>query len=155
MADEQANKAPAAPKGGAAAVLGIILPAILAAGGAFGGTKLAGGASAHASEPAHNDAPGPTEALEPFLVTIQDPQRPHVIKVTLAIELKLGAKPEHIKAFIPRIRDSTLGYFRSLSFEDASSPARFEQMRTDLLDRIVKLGVHDAEHVLITEFVAQ
>ena len=157
MAEDQTKKPAVESKGGPPAIVGILLPALLAAGSAFGGAKLAGGgAPAHGGhEATHVEAPGPTEVLDPFLVTIADPQRPHVIKLTLAVELKASAKAEHFKSFVPRVRDATLTYLRSLTFDEASNPARFEQMRTELLDRFVKIGVHDAEHVLITEFVAQ
>lgn len=153
MSDEAAKKPPTEAGGGGSKVVGILLPAILAGLAAFGGTKL--GAAPHAPPQHASEEPGPTVMLDPFIVTLTDAGHPHVIKLTLAIELKHTAKAEEFKSFVPRIRDATLGYLRLLSFEEASSPARFDQMRTDLLERLAKLGIHDAEHVLVTEFVAQ
>jgi len=153
MSDEQAKKPPPESSGAAAKVLGLLLPAILAGAAAFGGTKL--GAAPHAPPPHATSEPGPTVMLDPFIVTLSDAGHPHVIKLTLAVELKHTAKAEEFKAFVPRIRDATLSYLRSLPYDEASSPARFEQMRTDLLEKLTKLGIHDAEHVLVTEFVAQ
>jgi flagellar basal body-associated protein FliL len=153
MSEEQAKKPPAESGGAGSKVVGILLPAILAGAAAFGGTKL--GAAPHAPPPHVGEEPGPTVVLDPFIVTLADAGHPHVIKLTLAVELKHTAKAEEFKAFVPRIRDTTLSYLRALPYEEASSPARFEQLRIDLLERLTKLGIHDAEHVLVTEFVAQ
>src|SRR5262245_2947997 len=101
----------------------IILPAVLAAGAAFGGAKVAGAhatAAAPAAEhhaPAH--PPGPTVPLDPFLVTIPDVNKKiHPMKVTVAIEFESGAKEEHIKVFAPRIRDATLSFLRTMTYEE-------------------------------------
>jgi len=70
MAEDQTKKPAVESKGGPPAIVGILLPALLAAGSAFGGAKLAGGgAPAHGGhEATHVEAPGPTEVLDPFLV---------------------------------------------------------------------------------------
>jgi flagellar basal body-associated protein FliL len=163
MADEQAK--PAAPEkkgsGIVGIVLGILIPAALAAGGGFGGARLAAAhhAPAHAPEiPAQKTvkAPGPTVALESFVTTISDANgKAHALKLTLAVELEATAKEEAIKPFLPRMRDSTLSYLRALTFEEATDSARVEAMRTDLLERYERLGVINADKILITDFVAQ
>ncbi len=165
MADEQAKAPAAAPEkkgsGILGIVLGILIPAALAAGGGFGGARLAAAHSAtpHVAEiPAQKTvkAPGPTVALDSFVTTIADANgRAHALKLTLAVELEATAKEEAIKPFLPRMRDSTLSYLRAMSFEEASDSSRVETLRTDLLERYVKLGVVAADKILITDFVAQ
>lgn len=155
MADEP-KKSPPAQKSSGTGILSLIATVVLAGGAAFGGAKV--GAAAHAApQPAETAAtkPGPTIVLEPFLVTIPDPPQTHVLKLTIAVELKLGTKEEEFKVFVPRVRDSTLSYLRSLTFEEAQSSERVEAMRSDLLERIEKLGVRSATQVLVTDYVTQ
>lgn len=163
---EDTKKAPPAPPeakssgGGGKAAITLVLTVVLAGGASFGGAKLGAAAHAptHAAPTAHPTAvaPGPTIGLDPFLVTIAEPTgTPHVVKLTIAVELKQGKKEDDFKPFVPRVRDATLAYLRSLSYEEAQSAARFEQLRADLLERIEKLGVTTAEQVLVTDYITQ
>jgi len=149
--------APAKKSGGA---LGMILPAILAAGAAFGGAKIAGAHAQPATQAEHQRAeerkpPGPTVPLDPFLVTIPDVnKKSHPMKVTLAIEFESTAKEEAIKAFAPRIRDASLSYLRTMTYEQAVDPDT-HKLREDLLERVQKAGAATAERILITDLVTQ
>lgn len=156
-----AEAKPASSKGGA---ITLVLTVLLAGGASFGGAKL--GSAAHppagghtvvvAHAPTAAAPPGPTIGLDPFLVTMQEPNGPpHVLKLTIAVELKVGKKEDDFKPFVPRVRNETLTYLRTLSYEEAQSSERFEHLRADLLERIQKLGVNVAEQVLITDFVTQ
>ncbi len=153
---------PAEPKpkgGGGVSPVVLVLTAILAAGGAFGGAKL--GASQPAKEKIvmvekEAEPPGPTVTVEPFVVAVADKaSKPHAMRLTLALELKPHAKDEEFKAFVPRIRDSVLSYLRGLEFEDVQKSDSIDQLRTDIKERVEKLGATAVEHVLITDFVAQ
>lgn len=163
MSEDEAKKAVAAapatpPKGGKGGPIALLLPAILAGAAAFGGAKVSGGpppAPPHAVEAAASEPPGPTIALDPFLVSITEGQRAHVLKLTLAVELKHLAKEEEFKAYVPRIRDATLTYLRSLTFEEASNSDHLEQLRADIRDRLKTIGATAVENVLITDFVTQ
>jgi flagellar protein FliL len=151
---------PAAPKkGGGAGIVAVILPALLAGGGAFGGAKFsAHGAAAPAAEHAAAPVPppGPTLALEPFLVVTQDAtKKPHALKVTLAVEFESSGKEESFKEFTPRVRDACLTYIRLVSYEDAVDSSKTDKMRTDLLDRLHAAGVTAAQRVLVTDLVVQ
>jgi flagellar basal body-associated protein FliL len=145
------------PKKSGTSPLAIVLPALLAAGAAFGGAKLA---SAHAAAPAaehveHAKPPGPTVPLDPFLVTVADGNgKTHPMKVTIAIEFESTAKEEQIKAFAPRIRDATLTYLRKLTY-DRATDSDTEKLRAELLERVQKSGAESAERILITDFVVQ
>lgn len=159
MSDDKAK--PVASGGSKASPLGMILPAVLAAAAAFGGAKVAGAQRAPAAAE-HSVAvkpPGPTLALEPFLLAVTDAnKKAHPMKVTIAIEFESGAKEEKedgLKALTPRIRDSALAYLRTQTYESVIDPAGGDKMRTDLLERLRSSGAPTAEHVLITDLVLQ
>ena len=158
MSETKEKQAPA--RGGGPSMLGMILPAVFAAAAAFGGAKFASGH--HPSAPAASEQaesakpPGPTLALEPFLLTVADANhKGHPMKVTIAIEFESTAKEESLKALTPRIRDATLGYLRTMTHEAAIDPAGGDKLRADLLDHLKASGVPSAEHVLITDLVIQ
>jgi flagellar basal body-associated protein FliL len=162
MADKEEKKEPeAAPKKKSSpSIVALLLPALLAGGAAFGGAKFS---SAHAASagpaPEHAAAaspPGPTVALEPFLVVTQDVnKKSHPMKVTIAVEFDSAAKEESLKSFTPRIRDAALSYLRVLSYEDALDSGKSDKLRTDLLDRFHTAGAGSAQRVLITDLVVQ
>jgi flagellar basal body-associated protein FliL len=161
--EEKKDAAKPAKKAIGGAILGILLPAILAAGGSFGAVKLANKGAGHA-EPAHPPPPprweprppGPTIALEPFLVTVTDENKKnHPMKLTIAIEFEAAVKEETLKAFTPRIRDAVLVYVRSLQFEDVADARKGEKIREEILERCRKAGAVAAERVLVTDMVVQ
>jgi len=165
-ADKPADPAAAAaaPKKSSAVggMMKLLIPAILAAGASYGGARAA---AAHAPQApvqqasAHHadaPAPGPTVALEPFLITINDSRgKGHVMKVSVAVEFDHLAKEDALKPFAPRIRDAILTYLRALTYEEAGDGARMEKMRTDMLERCTKAGASSAVRVLVTDFVLQ
>lgn len=162
MSDDK-EKAPA-PKagGGGPGIVGLILPALLAAGAAFGGAKIAGASHAApvaaTAETAQAKPPGPTLPLEPFLVTVPDGNKKnHPMKVTIALEFGEGPKApkeEELKNLVPRVRDTALSYFRTMSYETVSDPAANDTMRKELLEKFKASGT-PAERVLITDLVCQ
>jgi hypothetical protein len=141
----------------------LLLPALLAGGAAFGGARLspahaAGNASgASSAGPAQQPPPGPTLALEPFLVLTQDVnKKTHPMKLTIAVEfVAAGKEDEAPKNFTPRMRDATLSYLRVLSYEDALDNTKADKLRTDLLERFRAAGVASLQRVLITDLVVQ
>ena len=164
MAEQAAAKSGDVPspkeakKSGLVVVLGLVFPALLAFGGGFGGAKIAG-ASPHATaKPAEPEAqpPGATVALDPFMMTLPDEGgHPHAMKLSLAVELKHGAKEDDLKVFVPRIRDAALSYLRALHYEQAADSARLDELRDELKARMTKTGASSLEQVLITDFVMQ
>lgn len=140
------------------AILKFIVPAILAAGASYGGTR---GAAAHppaAAAPHKVEAqpPGPTVALEPFLVTISDAKgKGHAMKVSLAVEFEQTQKEDALKPFASRIRDAILSYIRALSFEDAVDGSHMDKLKAEMLERCHAAGATGAVRVLITDLVIQ
>jgi flagellar basal body-associated protein FliL len=151
----------AKPKGGGAAamILGMIMPAILAGAASFGGVRVAAGhpPAAH-GDPVHVEVkpPGPTVALDPFLVSITDAnKKAHPMKLSVAVEFGSAVKEDTLKAFVPRIRDAILSHMRTLPFEEAVDAQHSDKLRDELLERCKKAGASGAERVLITDLVSQ
>jgi flagellar basal body-associated protein FliL len=136
----------------------MVLPSVFAAAAAFGGAKVAGAHHAPAASAEHVEEakpPGPTLALEPFVVTIPDTNKKvHPMKVTVAIEFDAKAKEDELKTLTPRIRDASLGYFRTLTYEEVVDPAASDKMRPEILEKLKTAGT-GAERVLITDLVVQ
>jgi flagellar basal body-associated protein FliL len=142
----------------ASAFVGIVLPALFAAGAAFGGAKLAAGhkAAPQVVEVMVPRPPGPTLALDAFLVNLNDSaKKVHAMKITLAVEFDEHEKEEAYKPLTPRIRDAVLTYLRGLTYEEAGDAARMEKTRSDLLERIKAAGAAKAQRVLVTDLVIQ
>lgn len=167
MSEPEKPKDPSTPapapkkKGGAVAlVLGMVLPPILAAGASYGAVR----ATSHAPPPhvievvkqVEAKPPGPTVALDPFLVSVIDTKgRGHPMKLSVAVEFGALVKEDVLKAFVPRIRDAILAHMRTLTFEEAVDSQHSEKLRTELLERCQKAGATGAERVLITDLVSQ
>jgi flagellar basal body-associated protein FliL len=157
-AEGAASAAPPKPAK-SSGIMNIVLPAMLAAGGAFGGAKIAAAHAAQAPAAAEvkvEKAPGPTIALAPFLVMTEDEShKTHPVKLTLAVEFDAKAKEEETKELQPRIRDAVLTYLRAASFDDLTDPKKAEKTRGEILEKIKSSGAADAERILITDFVVQ
>jgi flagellar protein FliL len=152
------------PSRGGTSIVGIALPAVFAAAAAFGGARVAGAHHAPAGAPAEHvevaKPPGPTLALDPFLLSVTDAnKKAHPMKVTIAIEFDVPEKGEKgeeaLKAMTPRIRDAVLGYLRAISYEEAIDPAGGVKLRADIIERLRTSGAPVASHVLITDLVIQ
>jgi flagellar basal body-associated protein FliL len=166
MSDKTDDKAPvadkkAAPRGGA---VGLVLTGLIAGGAAFGGARAAAGRSAGHAPPAPAAAshtprvgpPGYTLALEPFLVMAADTnRRAHPMRVVLAVEFDQTVREEGARVFVSRIRDASLTYLRTITYEAASDPERMEQLRTHLLERVQSTGATGVTRVLLTDLVVQ
>ena len=174
-AEDKAADAPKKGGGGAVGnILKIVIPAILAAGASYGGTRYAKAQNAIAvikekeeaehGKKHHEEPPGPTLTLEPFLLSVMDAQhKSHPMKMSVAVEFKAagggggehgggGAEP---KTFMPRIRDAVLTYLRSMTYEEISEPTHQQKIRVELLAHCKEAGVEQAEKILITDFVIQ
>jgi flagellar basal body-associated protein FliL len=145
----------------------LIIGAVLATGGsAAAGAVLgpslatkghASAAPAASASSEHADESGELAALDPIIVDIREANGDaHHLKVGIAVELGKGVTDEEFKKQIPRIRDSAISYLRSLKFDEISSPAKFDPIRTELGERIAHAsGKAKVQRVLFTDFVAQ
>ncbi|MBL8606006.1 MAG: flagellar basal body-associated FliL family protein [Myxococcales bacterium] len=162
-------------KGAIFQVVALLLPALLAAGAAYGASRVTMGKAAaahgngHEADGDHKEhekekekpkydprPPGPTVALEPFLLTLPAAdKKPHAMRLTLAIEFDSHTKEDAIKAFTPRIRDAVLTYLRSMSYEEMADRDKQEKVRKEILERIHASGALSAERILVTDLVLQ
>lgn len=155
-------EAPEKKKSGAGGIIALIIPAILSAGAAYGGTRAAvgkggggGGGHEEAKPEVHVKAPGPTQNLEPFLLTLKDEAgKAHPMKMTIAIEFDASLHEEP-KNLIPRLRDAILSFLRTLTYEQISDQEHFEKIRTEMLEKCRHAGAPLAERILVTDFVIQ
>ncbi|MEM9691592.1 MAG: flagellar basal body-associated FliL family protein [Myxococcota bacterium] len=159
MADEEEENEEEQKKGGPG-IVGLLLPAILAGAGAFGGSFAAGAqaAPAPAAEEQKGDenVPGPTVPLSPFVLNVADTKGGlHPMKVTLAIELTPGTDPASFEGFVPRVRDTCISYLRSLSYKEAADGRSKEKITGDILGQIKKQGAETAQAVLIQDYIIQ
>lgn len=154
--------------GGAGGFFKILIPALLAAGASYGGTRYAKAQNAivvvkekeeaEHGKKRHEEAPGPTLSLEPFLLSVFDAQhKPHPMKLTVAVEFNAKAAGGHDdpKLFMPRIRDAVLSYLRSMTYEQVTDPQHFSKIRVELLAHCKEVGAEQAEKILVTDFVIQ
>jgi flagellar basal body-associated protein FliL len=161
MSDDKKAKPANASGGVGLGVLAMVLPSIFAAAASFGaaratatppGPPMQPAAPASPEEPT---SPGPTLALDPFLVAVQDAKKKmHPMKVNVAVEFGPKASPEELKVFTPRLRDAALDYLRRLTFEEAMDPQVNEKIRPEMLEKLRAAGL-GAKRVLITDLVVQ
>lgn len=160
MSTEEPTKEAAPPRAQSSKITliaGMILPAVLSGGAAFGGARAAGAhaKAPEATEPAEVVPPGPTVTMEPFLVTVFDGTRKaHPMKMSIAVEFKASAKDD-VRTFVPRMRDGMLAHVRASGYEQVTDPAYIDQLRTELLERCRQAGATNAERVLVTDLVVQ
>jgi flagellar basal body-associated protein FliL len=161
---------PKKKKGGALITLvGALVIASMssAAGATFGPSikqKLLGGhppaAGEHAEEAEEKSEKGGHIApLDSLVVDVHDEGgENHHVKVGLALEV--AGEPvneEEWKAeVVPKARDACISYLRSLKYDEASSSAKFESIRTELQERISKaVKKPKVKHVFFIDYVVQ
>lgn len=111
------------------------------------------------SEPAtpKGGPPAVTTQFSSIVVDIRNGQGDlHHLKVGLSFELAEKFTEDDFKRWTPRGREAALTYLRTLDYESATDPKRFEAIRKELCDRVkIALGKKNIRRVLVTDFVAQ
>jgi flagellar basal body-associated protein FliL len=111
------------------------------------------------SEPAapKGGPPAITTQFNSIVVDIRNAQGDlHHLKVGLSFELAEKFTEDDFKRWTPRGREAALTYLRTLDYESATDPKRFEAIRKELCDRVkIALGKKNIRRVLVTDFVAQ
>jgi flagellar basal body-associated protein FliL len=167
------DKKEEAPKSGgkgriiAIGVIGIILVGASSAAGAVVAPMFAKPTAAHADKkPAEEEDDEeetkevPTVETLPLDAIVVDVRgengEVHHLKIGIALEIKVKVGEEELKGFVPRARDAAITYLRSLTPADVTSNQRFEALRKELSDRIIKaIGKKFVKKILITDFVVQ
>jgi flagellar basal body-associated protein FliL len=140
----------------------VVLTAICSTAGAAFGPMITSRvkpapAPAVSSEPVE-EPPAESITLDPLIVDVREGAGPlHHLKVTLAVELASKPKDEEeMKRLIPRARDAAIEFTRALTFDEVTTPKRFESIRTELGERVAKaIGKARVKKVLFTDFVVQ
>ncbi len=96
--------------------------------------------------------------LDPIVVDLKAADgTSHHLKLGMTLELK--SKPhdeEENKAFTPRARAAALEYARVLSYDEATDAKKFDHIRKELSERVLKAaGKKHVKKLLITDFVVQ
>ncbi len=156
-----------------------------AAGSLYGQQLLAGGKPASSAE-AHGEAPaegaaehgekgkkesgkgekgdkeeegagGEVISLDAIIVDLRGSDGDlHHLKVGLAVELAKQLPEEEVKRLTPRARDAAITYLRSLTMDDVTSMAKFEDIRHDIFEKVSQgMGKSRVRAVMFTDFVAQ
>jgi flagellar basal body-associated protein FliL len=142
----------------------VIASASSAAGATFGPAikqKLLGpkpAAAAEEEEEKSHEKGGHIAPLDSVVVDVRDEGGDnHHIKVGVALELSEAVQEEEWKAdVVPRARDATIGYLRSLKYEEAAGSAKFETIRTELQERIAKaVKKPKVKRVFFVDYVVQ
>jgi flagellar basal body-associated protein FliL len=96
-------------------------------------------------------------SLEAAVVDLRDATgETHHLKIAIAIEVKAEVPEEEAKVFVMRAKDAEITYLRTLSYEDVTDHAKFEQIRKELSTRVLKaFGKKHGKKMLITEYVVQ
>ncbi len=169
MAEEQESevneleKSKKKPWGKIMLMLAIIATIGAFAGGLFAGPQLGNKLKLPGYEPQktivryEEPPPALTKKLDPFIVDIKDAEGDlHHIKVGIAVELKAEVKEEEFDKYIPRARDTALGFLRTLEFSKVTDPNEFDVIREELGKRVTDaVGEARANKVLFTDFVVQ
>ncbi len=111
------------------------------------------------SEPAtpKGGPPAITTSFSSIVVDIRNGQGDlHHLKIGLSFELADKFTEDDFERWTPRGREAALTYLRTLDYESAPDPMRFEGIRKELCDRVkIALGKKNVRRVLVTDFVAQ
>lgn len=172
MADDE--KAAAAPKSKLGLVIGVVFALVTLVGGSVAGAvlgpRLLGAAppaeGAATGEPAtEGGAPKPPAAplkvvpveFPALVVDLRDEDgRVRHLKVGLIAELPETVTVDDFKLVMPRGREASLSYFRSLTFEEVSDPKQYEKIKTELSKRVTEaVGAERVHRILLVDFVSQ
>jgi len=159
-ADGVKTKAPRA-RPGVFPVLAVLVGVANLAGTGFVGHRLMtmplGAAPAEHHETA--EAPliaGPTLALDPFVVNLNEPNSSRYLRVVLELELANAKAQEIVVAGKPLLRDELLRYLSGLTVADTQGEVAKQKIQDTLKARIDKaFGPDKVRRLFFADFVVQ
>jgi flagellar basal body-associated protein FliL len=163
MADDDKDPTEVAPKKSKKGVIIMLVAAgLLVAGAAAAGAILAPQLAGGAPPPDASAEPAEPEIIttirfNPLVVDVRDVEgQIHHLKVNLSGELPPEAVKDEVESFLPRGREQAIAYLRTLRFEEVTAPEKFEPIKKELKERIIKaVGEKRLTRVLVVDFVAQ
>lgn len=157
-------------------IIGIVVGAVVAGGGATGafmflgkkhppadkeGAAVAGekGGAEKAHKPKHvgkHAEPGHMEKLAPFVVNLRDTTANRYLKATLELELGSAKEADKFKKYIPQVRHEILMYLSSLSVAEIQGEGGKQILVKELLAKVQKsYDAGEVSRLFFTEFVVQ
>ena len=142
-------------------IIGVVLIALLGAGGYFGYTMfLAPKDDAAAPDEAPAEAletlEGTLVPLPVFLVNLADPLGRRYLKLGMEVEVRDPEVQANLTKYEARIKDSLLLYLSSQTYDSLSTMDAKLQLKQEVADRLTQiLGKGSVLRVYITEMVIQ
>lgn len=147
----------------------VVASASSAAGATFGPVvkqKIMGAPHAPPKEGAEEEAEPENDKekgnhiapLDPLVIDVRDESGDnHHVKIGIALEVAGELHEEEWKVeVVPKVRDASIAYLRSLHYEEAANSAKFETIRTELQERISKaVKKPKVRKVFFVDFVVQ
>ncbi len=164
VSEEPEKPAASEPAGAKPSKLILLLLVLNLGGTGFAVFKLlttspAMAASAH--DPAPPPAPtsevtGPTLALDPFVVNLDEPGNARYLRVKLNLELVSGESEASVNKSMLLVRDVILSHLSGLKLADTLGGAAKEKVRADLGTKLeAQIGPHKVRRIFFTEWVVQ
>jgi len=148
-------------------IIGVVLLALLGAGGYFGYTMFLApkddAAATDAAQQAEGGDQKPLETLEGtlvqlpvFLVNLADPLGRRYLKLGMEVEVRDADVQMNMAKYEARIKDSLLLYLSSQTYDSLSTMDAKLQLKQEVADRLTQiLGKGSVLRVYITEMVIQ
>ncbi|MCK6550123.1 flagellar basal body-associated FliL family protein [Myxococcota bacterium] len=163
MAEEKAAApaTPAAPKAKPPILTLLTLVLVLVNIGATGFTAFLvmsiPAAGAPAKEEHHaEEGPGPTVALDPFIVNLNESESSRYLKTSVELEVATQPDADFVTKSKSAVRDEALRYLSSLRVADTLGEEGKNKIREELTARIEKvLGPGKLKKIYFGEFVVQ
>jgi flagellar FliL protein len=116
----------------------------------------ASGAPAHEVHEPESAGPGPTVALDPFIVNLNESESSRYLKTSVELEVATQADADFVTKSKSAVRDEALRYLSSLRVADTLGEEGKTKIRDELSSRLDKvLGAGKLKKVYFGEFVVQ
>lgn len=162
-AEEEAKPAGPEPSGAKPSKLVLLLLVLNLGASGFAVFRLLTASPAAAAGSTHQPPPaptaevtGPTLALEPFVVNLDEPGSARYLRVKLQFELANGEAETAINKSMLLVRDVILGHLSGLKLADTLGAQAKEKVREDLLKKLeASFGPGKIRRMFFTEWVVQ
>jgi flagellar FliL protein len=162
--EEKGSEAREAPSGKSSKGLVVV---VLAAAVVLGGGAAAAGAVVAMRVGTPQAAPAPSASAEEKVMGTVDfasivvdihsaDGTSHHLRVSLSAEVPPDGVKEDVENLMPRGREAAIGFLRALTYEEATAPASFDRIKTELAKRIIEaVGEKRVAAIILTDFVVQ
>lgn len=161
--EEQAKPTSAATPGAKPSKLVLLLLVLNLGASGFAVFKLlttkpaaAAAAKPEPAAPPTAEVTGPTLALEPFVVNLDEPGTARYLRVKLQLELPKGDAEASINRSMLLVRDVILSHLSGLKLADTLGAQAKDKVREELMKKLeTALGASKIRRMFFTEWVVQ